>query len=1243
MFGAQSAATVKQARERSRALKNDPLTAIKGALALPPQSITYAPFIGNATVIEAPSANGLVMARQPDCSLSAGNVPYNLNLSDPYLPPVSETPGYDQLLHIEAGLTTTGGQYNGKCPDPTTGISASAAIYIGTSKNGMRMGAATAYLSSTGNNGIYTYIFNSSGAFVSATPQTLPGNSNPSGLVAGDVNGDGNPDLVVIGYPAGVDGAVAVTVLLGNADGAFTIGQTYTVGYGIYSGAVIDDFNGDGKLDIVVPLVSSSAQPQTGSLAFFKGNGDGTFVTPTTFSTTSALDQQLISADFNGDGKKDIAGDSGHIYLGNGAGSFTQVSTPAFSGLQALSDVTGVQLAAGDFNKDGKQDLVAGTGESIYIYLGKGDGTFNPGNVYAGISNDGSITATDLDGDGNLDLYSGLAHAGIFSGDDALPNEGYALMGRGDGTFIGAPVVDYSSFSTLQDLNGDGKLDFIGLTGSASATADPMTPTFTTYYGSGNGAFKPAGTPLPANFTYNSIPYNVYSISSYLAADLNGDGHADLLYEPGSYNGAGAPYGFVTALGTGNGSFQTPTFTPVPSLLQTPVGPGDEYYLGLGNVFGATNQNGKFEILYSYGDSAYNPSNNSVSYYLGYATQVSNGDGTFAAPALTVVSTTAPGSNPDTPPDPTSIADLNGDKIPDLIIYNLPVYGSGGTVTTPASLQVLLGKSDGTFGPPTTISAVPNPVGTIALADFNGDGIPDLVAEATSPVVNNSFYYELVVALGKGDGTFQAKTTLQLTNITFDLALAAADVNGDGKADIASIGTVIAGITPVAGNGVFIGNGDGTFQTLPSGYNDGSVVPPLVIGLDSGVGGPVGAYDLNGDGKLSILAGNTFFVPTSAVTILNTSATTLKASAASITAGQNLTLTATIAATSGSGTPTGTVTFLDGSTALGTGTLNSSSVANFSTTSLAAGTHTITASYSGDANFAASTSTAVSVTVTAPPALTASTTTLAASATTATAGQSITLSATVKQPSGDVTVPSGTVTFLNGTDKLGTGTLNSSGVATFTTTTLPTGSDSITAQYGGDTNFATSTSSAVVITVTVAAPDFTLSLSPESATVASGSSTTTTLSIQPSGGFTQAVSFACSGLPSNTTCSFAPTTVTPTGASAATTTLTLNTTSTAARLDQDRLNKTLGGRGTIALAFTLLGLSGLVSARRRLHRILKNTPMVCLLGLCLLGLLSGLTGCGGSSPKSSPVTSTITITATAGSLSHTATFTLTVQ
>jgi hypothetical protein len=101
---------------------------------------------------------------------------------------------------------------------------------------------------------------------------------------------------------------------------------------------------------------------------------------------------------------------------------------------------------------------------------------------------------------------------------------------------------------------------------------------------------------------------------------------------------------------------------------------------------------------------------------------------------------------------------------------------------------------------------------------------------------------------------------------------------------------------------------------------------------------------------------------------LSATTTTVQASAASVTIGTSVTLTATVAETGASGVPTGTVTFLDGTTSIGTGTLNSSGVATLMTSSLAVGTHSITAQYGGDSNNAASTSGAVSVTVTAPVA-----------------------------------------------------------------------------------------------------------------------------------------------------------------------------------------------------------------------------------------------------------------------------------
>ncbi len=189
---------------------------------------------------------------------------------------------------------------------------------------------------------------------------------------------------------------------------------------------------------------------------------------------------------------------------------------------------------------------------------------------------------------------------------------------------------------------------------------------------------------------------------------------------------------------------------------------------------------------------------------------------------------------------------------------------------------------------------------------------------------------------------------------------------------------------------------------------------------------------------------------------------TLTVSPTSSVFGESVTLTATIAAVSpGAGTPTGSVTFFNGTTSLGTGTVNSSGVATLAVTSLPTGTASLTATYSGDDNFATSTSTAASFTV----AQASTTTTVTSSVASPTPYEAVTLTATVAAVSPGAGTPTGTVTFFNGTTSLGTGTLNSSGVATLAISSVPVGNYSITAQYSGDTNFTGSTSTAITASV----------------------------------------------------------------------------------------------------------------------------------------------------------------------------------
>jgi len=182
---------------------------------------------------------------------------------------------------------------------------------------------------------------------------------------------------------------------------------------------------------------------------------------------------------------------------------------------------------------------------------------------------------------------------------------------------------------------------------------------------------------------------------------------------------------------------------------------------------------------------------------------------------------------------------------------------------------------------------------------------------------------------------------------------------------------------------------------------------------------------------------------------------------------QVVTITATVAPISpGSGTPTGIVTFVDGPNTLGTAALGTNFSAKLSTTSLAVGNHTITATYSGDGNFTPSTSVGFIETINLA---TVTFTNIASDLNPAVLGQPVTFTATVSSAVSAAGTPVGTVSFSDGSTSLGTGTLNNLGVATLTVTTLGVGAHSITASYSGTTAFTPSSSNALVENVTATA------------------------------------------------------------------------------------------------------------------------------------------------------------------------------
>lgn len=269
---------------------------------------------------------------------------------------------------------------------------------------------------------------------------------------------------------------------------------------------------------------------------------------------------------------------------------------------------------------------------------------------------------------------------------------------------------------------------------------------------------------------------------------------------------------------------------------------------------------------------------------------------------------------------------------------------------------------------------------------------------------------------------------------------------------------------------------------LGSGTVNASGVATLAVNtLSTGSNSIQAIYSGN-----ATLAGSTSSTITVTVTA-DTTTTSMGASPTTLTYGASTTLTATVTAGQG-GYATGTVSFYNGATLLGSGTLSGSGQASLTTTALPVGANSVTATYSGNTNYASSNSSAVSVTVNQVSTATA----LGSSVTSAVSGASVTFTATVSPvPSG---APLGTVTFYNGATSLGSGTVNASGQATYTTTALPAGEDTITAVYSGNTNYATSTSSATTVTIT---SDTTTTLGSSASTVNAGSSITLTATVSP--------------------------------------------------------------------------------------------------------------------------------------------------
>ena len=285
----------------------------------------------------------------------------------------------------------------------------------------------------------------------------------------------------------------------------------------------------------------------------------------------------------------------------------------------------------------------------------------------------------------------------------------------------------------------------------------------------------------------------------------------------------------------------------------------------------------------------------------------------------------------------------------------------------------------------------------------------------------------------------------------------------DGGSPVGS-GTIIGGIATFTTSALAVGN-----HTITTNY-----------------GG-----DGNFNGSTGSLTGNPQVVNKA------DTATTVTSSVNPSVFGQSATFTAVVSPVApGSGTPTGTVTFLDGGSPIGTGTLIGG-VATFTTSALSVGNHTITTSYGGDGNFNGSTGSLTGNPQVVNKADTA--TTVTSSQNPQTAGQPVTFTATVSAVAPGSGTPTGTVTFLDGGSPIGSGTLIG-GVATFTTSALAPGSHTITTNYGGDGNFNGSTGSLTGNPQVITQASTTTTVTSSAGTITLGNTVTFTATVTAASG-----------------------------------------------------------------------------------------------------------------------------------------------
>jgi hypothetical protein len=1048
------------------------------------------------------------------------------------------------------------------------------------------------------------------GTAVFTAGQTLTLSLPPVSVAAGDVNGDGFNDMVV------GTGSTTGLVLLNNGSGTLAQSGTVTFPKSV-SRVALTDINGDGILDIAGVGQDTS---NNDAISVLLGKGDGTF--PTALNSvalgTSLNPVALFAVDVNADGVPDMA-----VLYGNATAQAYFTATVATSSITNLGiSGTGTHVVEAKYPGDSHySSSVSNTVNVTAHSVTTPTITWAPTNsIVYGNSLSGILNATTVGS-----IAGSYAYTATLSGGSAVAVTSATVLAAGSYTL----GVTFSPSDTT---------DYNSATASVSFTVTKAAATINIA-----SASKAYGATLPT-FSTSGVTglVNGDTVGTTLTVTLSTTATASSPVLTGGYAITGA----VTGSSAGNYTFtiNSGTLTINKVALTVNVANATKVYgaalptfstssvVGLvnGDTVGTT-------ITITFGTSVLTstPVGNSYSVFAtvggtaagNYTSTVNNGTLTVtpAAASITVNASSKIYGAALPTFSATSSGLVNGDTIGTTIVVSYSTTASsassvGSYLVTPVVTGTAAGNYNFTLNAGTlTVSGIPATITVANSTKVYGAALPTFTSSASGLQNGDTLggtltvSYTTAVSASSAVGSYPVSATItgsSAGNYNFTITAGTLSVT------VAPLTVTIANASKNYGAALpsfsasttGLVNGDTLSTTLGLSYS--TTANPQVA---------VGTYPITAT-LSGAAAGNYSATITPGTLTVNTVPLTLSVNSASRLYGATN--------PSFSATASGLV---NGDTVGSTVTLGYSTTA---TTTSAPGTYPISAAAAGSSS---SNYTIVLNAGTLTVTQAATTSTITSSVSTTPLGGSVTFTVQVRSTTSGV--PTGMAKVYNGTTLLGTGTL-SSGSTTVTSTALPTGADSVTAVYGGDTDFLTSTSSAITVS-SLPPADFSLTATPSNITIAQGLTGNVLITLTPIYGYTGTVNFNCGTLPAFISCTFTPASLTANGSTASQALLVVNTAAASASNRHP-----FGTHGLVAAALFLLpagaGILLMAIIRRKRLGALRQLAVWML----LLAGVAGISACGSKTNGVAGVgmdTLTVTATGATGGVTHSLNLTININ